>query len=339
VSAPDPDLIATGLLSIDVEGRIIWSNRAAGDLLGRTASALKGAELAQVSALLDELNQRMLDRERALQAVEIRLLEHGPAMDLHFQPMPDGSLIELRPVAERIRQREMAERADRQQAVSLLSRHLAHELRNPLAGVRGAAQLISSAHPDPALERHARMIQREVDRITRLIERFAGDREPGHEAVNLHQVLDEVAELVQAEHQGALSFVRHYDPSIPELQAGSGQLHQLFLNLMRNSLQAGASKLCLTSRIEHDSPLVDEPARHAVRIDVDDDGEGVAEGLRDRLFLPLVTGRDQGSGFGLAVVQQIARAHGGLVEYLPLDVGSRFRVRLPLLPVEGQKHG
>jgi two-component system, NtrC family, nitrogen regulation sensor histidine kinase GlnL len=339
VNAPDPDLIATGLLCVDREGRIRWSNRAAGDLLGRTPGALSGLALAELSPLLANLDRRMRERSRALQAVEICLQTEGPTIDLHLQPMDDGSLIELHPVAERIRQREMAERADRQQALALLSRHLAHELRNPLAGVRGAAQLISAASNDPMLERHARMIQREVDRITGLIERFAGEREPGHEPVNLHQVLDEVAELVQAEHQGALSLDRHYDPSIPELQASSGQLHQLFLNLMRNSLQAGAHRIGLTTRIEHHSPLVDEPARHAVRIDVDDDGEGVAESLRDRLFLPLVTGRDQGSGFGLAVVQQIARAHGGLVEYLPLESGSRFRVRLPLLPAGAGEHG
>jgi two-component system, NtrC family, nitrogen regulation sensor histidine kinase GlnL len=338
VNAPDPDQIATGLLACDEHGRVEWANRAAGDLIGRRPASLPGLALAELSPLLAELNQRMRDRAQPLQAVEIRLVPDGPAMDLHLQSTGSSSLIEMHPVVERIRQREMAERADRQQAISLLSRRLAHELRNPLAGVRGAAQLISAASNDPTLSRHARLIQREVDRITGLIERFAGNDNGQREPVNLHQVLDEVAELIQAEHQGDLALVRQYDPSIPELHSSSGQLHQLFLNLMRNSLQAGAGRIQLTSRIEHHSPLVDEPARHAVRIDVDDDGEGVPDTLRDRLFLPLVTGRDQGSGFGLAVVQQIARAHGGLVEYLPLNPGSRFRVRLPLIPAREGEH-
>lgn len=335
MSAPDPDQIATGLLACDEHGRVEWANRAAGDLIGHRPASLTGLALAQLSPLLSELEQRMRERNQPLQAVEIRLAAEGPAMDLHLQRMGPSSLIEMHPVAERIRQREMAERADRQQAISLLSRRLAHELRNPLAGVRGAAQLISTTSNDPTLSRHARLIQREVDRITGLIERFAGNDSRQREPVNLHQVLDEVAELIQAEHQGSLKLVRQYDPSIPELHSSSGQLHQLFLNLMRNSLQAGAQRIQLTTRIEHHSPLVDDPARHAVRIDVDDDGEGVADSLSDRLFLPLVTGRDQGSGFGLAVVQQIARAHGGLVEYLPLSPGSRFRVRLPLIPATG----
>jgi two-component system, NtrC family, nitrogen regulation sensor histidine kinase GlnL len=335
VQAPKPDDLATGLIRTDEQGCVTWANRAAADLLGRRPSALPGQLLADLWPQLAELDLRTRTRGQALQAVELRLAPEGPAMDVQLQTTPGGSLIEMHPVTERIRQREMAERADRQQAISLLSRRLAHELRNPLAGVRGAAQLISATSNDPTLSRHARLIQREVDRITGLIERFAGDDSSQREPVNLHQVLDEVAELVQAEHQGSLELIRHYDPSIPELHSSSGQLHQLFLNLMRNSLQAGARRIQLSTRIEHHSPLVDEPARHAVRIDVDDDGDGVPEALRDRLFLPLVTGRDQGSGFGLAVVQQIARGHGGLVEYLPLSPGSRFRVRLPLIPAVG----
>jgi two-component system, NtrC family, nitrogen regulation sensor histidine kinase GlnL len=240
-------------------------------------------------------------------------------------------LIELHPVAERVRQRELAERADRAQAMTLLARHLAHELRNPLAGVRGAAQLIAATHSNDRSAEHARMIQREVDRMTTLLEQFAGGGAGQAGPVNLHRVLDEVADLVLAEAHDKLAIDKDFDPSIPELHAREGQLHQLFLNLARNAAQAGSTRLRLTTRIEHQSPLLDQAGCHAVRIDVDDDGQGVAPELRDRLFLPLVSGRSDGSGFGLAIVQQIVRAHGGLVEYLPRQPGSRFRVRLPLI--------
>ncbi len=331
MNQPDPDLLATGLIRVDASHQVSWINRAAADLFGRSRSALVRLPLAQLSVALDDWHQRMDHLGQPLQVSEAQLAEGGSVLDVIFHRLENDTLIELHPVTDRIRQRAMAERADRQQALTLLTRRLAHELRNPLAGVRGAAQLIQAATGESRLIRHAQMIQREVDRITGLIERFAGDGEKQLEAVNLHQVLDEAGELVLAENHGHLKLKKHYDPSIPELQSNGGQLHQLFLNLLRNSIQAGAREIRMTTRIEHRSLLIDEPARHAVRIDIDDDGQGVPEALRDRLFLPLVTGRDQGSGFGLAVAQQIARMHRGLIEFEPLERGSRFRVRLPLI--------
>jgi len=340
VSQPDPDLLATGLIRVDQRHRVSWINRAAADLFGRSQSALLSLPLTELSVALDDWHGRMRHLGQPLQVSEAQLDDGGPVLDVVFHRIDQSSdqytMIELHPVAERIRQRAMAERADRQQTLVLLTRRLAHELRNPLAGVRGAAQLINAATVEPTLIRHAQMIQREVDRITGLIERFAGDGEKRLEAVNLHQVLNEVGELVLAENHGHLKMKKHYDPSIPDLHSNAGQLHQLFLNLLRNSIQAGAAEIRMTTRIEHRSPLVDEPARHAVRIDIDDDGQGVPEALRDRLFLPLVTGRDQGSGFGLAVAQQIARMHRGLIEFEPLAQGSRFRVRLPLIAAKTQ---
>lgn len=334
MSTPHPDLLATGLIRTDWSCRVVWINRAASDLLDCPPRQAIDLPLKQLSPSLASWEQRMRQLGRVLQVAEAPLDRCGVFVDALLQPLDDHTLIELHPVTERIRQREMTERADRQQAMTLLARRLAHELRNPLAGVRGAAQLIASADANPASARHAEMIQREVDRITTLIDRLSG--EAGHqlEAVNLHQVLNESAELVIAEHAGRLRLEQHYDPSIPLLESDSGQLHQLFLNLLRNAAQAGAETIRITTRIDHHSALVHEPARHAVRIEIDDDGDGVPEALRDRLFLPLVSGRDQGTGFGLAVVQNIARAHQGLVEFEPLDPGSRFRVRLPLIVFE-----
>ncbi len=331
MSQPDPDLLATGLIRVDQHRRVSWINRSAADLFGRSQASLHSLPLVELSLALNDWHRRIRPPGQPLRVSEARLNADGPVLDVIFHRIDTDTLIELHPVTERIRQRAMAERADRQQALALLTRRLAHELRNPLAGVRGAAQLIHAATGESRLIRHAQMIQREVDRITGLIERFAGDGEKQLEAVNLHQVLDEAGELVLAENHGHLKLKKHYDPSIPELQSNGGQLHQLFLNLLRNSIQAGAGEIRMTTRIEHRSLLIDDPARHAVRIDIDDDGQGVPEALRDRLFLPLVTGRDQGSGFGLAVAQQIARMHQGLIEYESLEQGSRFRVRLPLI--------
>ncbi len=331
-AAPHPDELATGLVRVRPDGCIAWLNRSAADLLARSPTVLIDSPLAEHSPLLSRWMTRTRDGGRSLRAPESRLEADTEVVDAFFQMLGDDVLIELHPVAERVRQRELAERADRSQAMTLLTRRLAHELRNPLAGVRGAAQLIAAT---PAGERtgdHACMIQREVDRITGLIERFAGDEQPQIGPANLHRVLDEVAALVAAEGHDQLVIDKDFDPSIPAIEADEGQLHQMFLNLVRNAAQAGSTRIHLRTRIEHHCALLDQAGRHAVRIDVEDDGGGVDTTLRERLFLPLVSGRSDGSGFGLAIVQQIVRAHGGLVEHQPLEAGSRFRVRLPLIP-------
>ncbi|MGY6587385.1 MAG: two-component system sensor histidine kinase NtrB [Wenzhouxiangella sp.] len=334
MATPWLETLATGVLVVDnaSPARLNAWNPAAADLLQLPGTPPDEPILAAIDPGLAEALGRFHQRGQSLQISELLIERSQLLVDVHLQAVgSDQVLIELHPVTERVRQREMTDKADRQQALALLARALAHEIRNPLAGVRGAAQLIEAIGADPAAQRHARMIQREVDRITRLIERFAEAAPEERDAVNLHQILDETLELVCAESPASLSIERRFDPSIPDILASSGPLHQLFLNLLRNAVQAEARHLTLSSRIEHHSALVDRPARHAIQIDIDDDGIGVQLSLRDKLFLPMVSGRDQGSGFGLAVVQQIARSHGGLVEYLPLANGSRFRVRLPLI--------
>ncbi len=330
----DPDDLVTGLVRVNRSGQVAWLNQAAAQLLGRRAREVTGLSLGELSASLASWRSQVASHGRTIQVSESGLEGSEQPVDATLQASGDEVLIELHPLTERLRQREMTERADRQQAMTLLSRALAHELRNPLAGVRGAAQLIAGTSQNTAVGRHADMIQREVDRITALIDDFAGEGEAMMRSTNLHRVLDEAAELVLAEHHGRLAIERRFDPSIPEILADGNALRQLFLNLMRNAAQAGAGALALSSRIDHHSALVDEPARHAVRIDIDDDGPGVPVQIRDRLFLPLVTGRDAGSGFGLAVAQQIARRHGGLIEHIERPHGCRFRVRLPLIQPE-----
>lgn len=320
---PDPEALVTGVILAGPGGEIRWMNRSARSMTGATPDSVLPDPLAgwvmQVAA------------GRDLNVPEARL-EGGTVADVYLRLIDNGVLIELHPVAERVRQRELADRADRQQSIAQMLRTLAHELRNPLGGIRAAAQLISQRGESPASQRHAELIQREVDRVSALLDRIVAGESGALEPLNLHQVIDEAWELVRAGAGPEMEVDRDFDPSIPGLMAASGPMHQLFLNLFLNAVQAGARRIRIRTRIERNSPLIDVPGRHALKVDIDDDGSGVPEALRDRLFLPLVSGRSQGSGFGLAVVQQIARAHGGLVEYAPLPEGSRFRLRLPLEP-------
>jgi len=330
VTSLDPDQLTTGLIQVHDSGRILQANRAAEDLLGVAPGALHDQALEQIAPLLAAIQRRARDTQSVLRVIESHALHPGPVVDLTVQHTGQTCLFEILAITERMLHRERADRADREQALTLLARSLAHELRNPLAGVRGAAQLIEQCGDTATAMRHARMIQREVDRINALVGQVAEERPRKIEAVNLHRALEHAMELVQAESGGHLRIERTFDPSIPEQWVDEGQLHQLFLNLLRNSVQAGAQRLVLSSRIELDSAIANPPARHAIRFDIEDDGTGVPESIRDRLFLPLVTSRDQGSGFGLAVVQQIARAHGGIVDFTALDTGSRFTFRIPL---------
>lgn len=330
------DDLETGLLLLDGHHVIQWHNRAAERLLNRQRNDLTGQPLA---TMLPGLSPRLAQTHRSQHRIRLAelTLDSGQVVDVSLNRIqtPSGEdnpwLIELWPVAERVRQRQSTDRADRQRATALLARHLAHELRNPLAGVRAAAQLISQRGQDDSSRRHADMILRGVDRITDLIGRFSGEQSHAKAMVNLHQTIGEAAELVVAEYQSSVALMPDFDPSIPEFMADGGQLHQLFLNLFRNSAQAGATRIRVQTRIEHQSPLVEQPARSAVRIDIQDNGHGVPETLRERLFLPLVSGREHGTGFGLAIAQQIARSHGGLIEYQPSTGGSLFCVRLPLI--------
>jgi two-component system nitrogen regulation sensor histidine kinase GlnL len=174
------------------------------------------------------------------------------------------------------------------------------------------------------------MIMREVDRIDELIKSF------WQPAINralfdIHHCLQEAAELLESE-AADIRVQRDYDPSIPPISGDPSAFRQLFINLLRNAEQAGARNLLIKTRVEHGSALLEEGRGTVVRIDLEDDGEGVPVKLRPLLFLPMVSGRRAGTGLGLALVQQIAADHGGLVTFEPLEAhetGSRFSVHLP----------
>jgi two-component system nitrogen regulation sensor histidine kinase GlnL len=170
---------------------------------------------------------------------------------------------------------------------------------------------------------------REVDRIDELLARF-GQSELDCQPVDIHFVLQETTELLRLESAESVRIIQNYDPSIPKISADSSALRQVFLNLLRNAFQAGATEIEIRSRVDYDITLLQPGMGRVVRLDIKDNGCGVPESLRGMLFLPLVTGRRDGTGLGLALAQQIAAAHKGLLTYAPLTPGSRFTLRLPL---------
>lgn len=220
-------------------------------------------------------------------------------------------------------------------------RGLAHEVKNPLAGVRGAAQLLARRVAEPELARLADLIVTEADRLAALTNRLL---EPGGKphlsALNLHEVAERARALIAAEAEPGLHLDRDYDPSLPLLRGHGDRLLQLVLNLMRNALQAGAARIGLRTRVEHNVLIGERVSRLAARLDVIDDGRGVPEEMRDTLFLPFVSGRSKGTGLGLALAQEIAAEHGGLLNYRSRPGQTAFTLLLPIaLPVRGEMHG
>jgi two-component system nitrogen regulation sensor histidine kinase GlnL len=217
---------------------------------------------------------------------------------------------------------------------------LAHEIRNPLAGLKGAAQLLArraSSRLDNDDERALlAVIGDEVDRLAALLERLVNPA-PARpfEPLNIHGVLERVRTLADADAGWAIRLDRDYDPSLPDILGDADRLTQALWNLLRNALESGAGTVTLRTRAEHGVLIGDVAHRLVLRIEVADDGRGVPEDLTERIFLPLVSGRADGSGLGLPLAQQIAREHGGALSYRSRPGHTVFTLMLPVQP-EGE---
>jgi two-component system nitrogen regulation sensor histidine kinase GlnL len=213
---------------------------------------------------------------------------------------------------------------------------LAHEIRNPLAGLKGAAQLLArraSTRLDNDDERELiAVIGDEVDRLTALLERLVNPAPTRpFEPLNIHTVLERVRTLADADAGWAIRLERDYDPSLPDVFGDADRLTQALWNLLRNALESGAGTVTLRTRAEHGVLIGDTPHRLVLRVEIADDGRGVPDDLTERIFLPLVSGRADGSGLGLPLAQQVAREHGGALSYRSRPGHTVFTLMLPVL--------
>lgn len=221
-------------------------------------------------------------------------------------------------------------------AMSASLRGLAHELRNPLAGIKGAAQLLARRGDAEARELTG-LIETEVERLAALVDRLLSPTAPqAFEPVNIHAVLERVLRLSESDAGWAVRLQRDYDPSLPELMGDADRLTQALWNLVRNALEAGAASVQLRTRAEHGVRIFDATHGLALRLEIVDDGRGVPAELAEQVFLPLVSGRAEGSGLGLALAQQVAREHGGSLAYRSRPGHTVFTLLLPLPPAHEQ---
>lgn len=247
-------------------------------------------------------------------------------------------LVELRQVDRQLRINREEHLLAQHNTTRLLLRNLAHEVKNPLGGLRGAAQLLERELRDPALQEYTRIIIGEADRLRNLVDRMLGpSRPPVYAAVNIHEILERVRALVLAEGGADLHLVQDYDPSIPLLRGDADQLIQAILNIVRNAVQAigGRGSVVLRSRIQRQCSI--GPKRHklVVRVDVIDDGPGIPEVLREDVFYPMISGNPQGRGLGLSIAQILINQHGGLIEFTSRPGETVFTLLLPVEGVDG----
>ena len=219
-------------------------------------------------------------------------------------------------------------------ALNAALKGLAHELRNPLAGLKGAAQLLArrSAGRDPEEGELIALISSESERLNNLLEQLLSPQPPQPPArLNIHAVLERVLRLAESEAGWAVRLQRDYDPSIPEFIGDADRLTQAIWNLVRNAMQAGSSTVTLRTRVDHGARIAEMIHPLVLRLEIADDGRGVPEDLAEHIFLPLVSGRAEGTGLGLALAQQVAREHRGSLGYRSRPGHTVFTLLLPLL--------
>ncbi len=252
---------------------------------------------------------------------------------------PSELLLELRQVDWRLRISREENILAQHHTTRALVRNLAHEIKNPLGGLRGAAQLLERELPDPTLREYTGIIIGEADRLRNLVDRMLGPNQlPNHGEVSLHEILERVRALVEAEAAPGIRIERDYDPSIPALWGDADRLIQAVLNVARNAAQALHERqqgvIILRSRVQRQYTIGAKRHKLVARLDVIDDGPGIPPEEQEQIFYPMISGRPGGTGLGLSIAQSIINQHGGLIECASRPGETVFTLLLPLDRIE-----
>lgn len=339
------DHLSTAVMLLDGNLCLTYLNPAAEVLFEVSARHLLGQSATNLlpcpDAPIEKRLTQALDSRQPFSEREINLVVAGghtktvnyTALPLHQNSASDGILVELHQVDRQLRISREEHLLSQHQATQTLLRGLAHEIKNPLGGLRGAAQLLEQELPDPGLREYTRIIIDEADRLQALMNRMLGpNRLPQREAVNIHDVLEHVRDLILVECPQGPRVMRDYDPSIPDLMADSDRLIQAFLNLARNAATAAgrAGKVCLRTRVLRQFTIGSHCHRLVLLAQVHDNGPGIPPELCNKIFFPMVSGHPGGSGLGLPIAQELIHQHGGLIECDSQPGDTSFSVYLPL---------
>jgi len=341
------DLLATAVLVLDANGAVTFANPAAENLfelsriklVGNTTRDLFG-EAPELMAAID----KAVTSGASFTEQELELGVAGkPRLHLNCTVSAiEGSnhalLIELRHIDQQLKIAREERLLEQQQANRELIRSLAHEIKNPLGGIRGAAQLLERELDRAQLIEYTQVIIGEADRLQSLVNRLlTPHRMPSYRRTNIHEVLVRVKGVLQAEFT-KIPIDCDFDTSLPEFDADPEQLTQALLNVVKNAAQAlhgttAGPEIRLTTRIARGVTLAKRRHRLALMVAVTDNGPGVAPAIRDKIFYPLVSGREGGSGLGLTIAQTFVAQHGGNIECESVPGRTVFTILLPLEPM------
>jgi two-component system, NtrC family, nitrogen regulation sensor histidine kinase GlnL len=342
------DTLTTSVLLVDVQHNVLHLNVAAESLLGTSRNQAQGrplSELLRGGDVLTAIMDRVLETQRPYSRRELPLRAAGDenervadcTVSFVDEVSTSGALLlEINDATQH--QRITRENALLAQVGGnrMMIRQLAHEIKNPLGGLRGAAQLLERQLADASMREYTSVIINEADRLKTLVDTLLG---PGHaprkQSLNVHELVQHVWQLLTLEAPSEVSIERDYDPSLPPLRLDRDQVIQAMLNLARNALQAltqtsvADARLILRTRALTNVYIGTRRYRLVASVQFEDNGAGVPDHLRESLFYPLVTGRSDGTGLGLAVAQDLTSRHGGLIEFESRPGRTVFTILLP----------
>lgn len=339
------DHLASAVVVLDQQLSVQYLNQAAEGLLDTSHQQAAGQNFFVLVREAQELRTAFYQAlqtgvpftQRQLTLV-LNTVQTPLIVDVSATPLPEQRLLlEIQAVERLLRISREEALVSSQQTSRHMVRGMAHEIKNPLGGIRGAAQLLARELLDESLTEYTRIIIEEADRLRDLVDRMLGSHEPpALSATNIHEVLERVLSLMVMECEKRVAFARDYDPSIPDIQGDRDQLLQALLNIVRNAVQAllesGTENACISlrTRVQRHFTIGKHQFRLVCRVDVIDNGPGVPTDIQETIFLPMISGRADGTGLGLAIAQSILAQHRGLIECDSTPGNTRFSIYIPL---------
>ncbi len=340
------DTLTTAVVVLDVQLHVEYMNAAAETLLHTSMQHARGLSLHAVILRADRImpllevalasDQPFTERDATLRLPDNVLEDVDVTVSILEQTAnrPRALVMEMQPLNRLKRINKDGASVARQETARQLIRGLAHEVKNPLGGIRGAAQLLGRELPDESLREYTQVIIAEADRLKELVDRMLGpQRAPELTDVNIMQVFERVIQLTEVEQPDTISWQRDYDPSLPPFEADEAQIIQAILNLLRNAVQAlrghSEPQIILRCRVVRQFTIGAQRHRMALKLDVIDNGPGIAPELEERIFFPMISGRPDGSGLGLAITQNIISQHHGSIQVNTRPGHTCFSIYLP----------